>query len=149
MAVPPDVREIDVGETDLAYPALKTLRPDISAVEDFVDHVDSVQRPEGYRLVGTFVPSRDDAAAVAGFRTNHSLAWGHFLYVDDFVTLPKFRRQGHGVALVGWIEAEARRLGCVAVHLDSGHQRKDEAHRFYRSLGYDDFGLHFGKFVDR
>lgn len=146
MAIPPDVREIDVGETHTAYPALKTLRPDVGTADELVERVDTLQRPEGYRLIGTFVPPREQAAAVAGFRRGHSLAWGDFLYVDDLVALEEFRRQGHGVALLGWVEAEARRLGCDAVHLDSGRHRED-AHRFYRSVGYDDFGLHFGKFV--
>lgn len=146
VAAPPDIRELEVGQTALAHAALEDLRPHIGSVDDFVRRVDTLQRPEGYRLVATFVPSRDDAASVAGFRPGHSLAWGHFLYVDDLVVLPAYRRQGHGVALLDWIETEAARLGCDAVHLDSGHHR-DDAHRFYRAVGYTDFGLHFGKFV--
>jgi hypothetical protein len=35
---------------------MSTLRPAFDALEAFVDQVDAVQRPEGYRLVGAFEP---------------------------------------------------------------------------------------------
>ncbi|MDP8930935.1 MAG: GNAT family N-acetyltransferase [Actinomycetota bacterium] len=59
---------------------------------------------------------------------------GRFLYVDDFVTRGTERRRGHGAALFRWHVAEARRLDCDEVHLDSGVHRHD-AHRFYLARG--------------
>ncbi len=54
------------------------------------------------------------------------------------------RGQGIGRALVEAAEERARRGGDVAVGLNSGRHRT-QAHRFYRTLGYDDRGLGFYK----
>lgn len=98
--------------------------------------VDDVQRGEGYRLVGSFEPERDAAAAVAGFRAGHSLAWGHFIYLDDLSTDRDARRRGHAGALLDWLVEGAQRLGCDQLHLDSGvgYERSD-AHRLYLNAG--------------
>jgi hypothetical protein len=67
---------------------MQALRGDIADERAFVQRVEEVQRPEGYRLVGAFEEGEASACAVAGFRTCHSLAWGRYLYVDDLSTLP-------------------------------------------------------------
>ena len=141
------MREIAEGETRLAFEAMRELRPQLKSEEDFVRRVDDVQRPEGYRLVGSFEDGEDDAAGVAGFRLGHSLAWGHFVYVDDLVTREAFRSRGHAAALMDWVLDEARRLGCDQLHLDSGSQRHD-AHRFYLAHGLLIPGFHFARPVD-
>jgi GNAT superfamily N-acetyltransferase len=139
------IRELDATETHLAHPAMRELRPHLETVDDFVEQVDERQRPAGYRVVASF--DGDDVAAVAGFRTGDSLAWQHYLYVDDLVTVPELRGRGHAKALLDWITEEARRLGCDEVHLDSGSQRHD-AHRLYLRHGFDIRGFHFGMPVD-
>jgi hypothetical protein len=70
------IRELLAGETRLAHRAMHALRPAHASERKFVEHVDHVLRPAGYRLLGTFLPSREQAAAVAGFRIADSLAWG-------------------------------------------------------------------------
>ncbi len=144
------IRELMAGETALAYLAMAELRPATSYLatrEAFVAWVDGRQRPEGYRLVASFAPGLAEAAAVAGFRRLHALAWGDYLYVDDLITLPAFRGQGHADALFAWLADEARRLGCAQIHLDSGMQRH-MAHRFYLSHGFDITSLHFARAVE-
>lgn len=136
------IRELLRGETALAYLAMRELRPHVGEEDEFSARVDDVQRPQGYRLVGSFESGVDHAAAVAGFRVGDNLAWGHFLYVDDLSTLPAARRRGHGAALLEWLRQEAERLGCDQVHLDSGTQRHD-AHRVYLSTGYAITSFHF------
>lgn len=126
------VRELPARETRFGYRAMLELRPNIGSEAEFVDRVNRLQRPEGYRLVASFVEGERHAAAVAGFRTGHFLAWGHTLYCDDLSTRREFRRQGHAGALVDWLLAEARRLGCDQFHLDSGMVReRQDAHRLY------------------
>lgn len=44
----------------------------------------------------------EEALAVAGFREVRSLAWGHYLYVDDVSTVPTVRRSGYGEQLMDW-----------------------------------------------
>ncbi len=141
------IRELMADETALAYPAMTELRPGTSYLatrEAFVAWVAGWQRPEGYRLVASFDDGLDEAAAVAGFRRLHALAWGAYLYVDDLITLPAFRGQGHADALCAWLADEARRLGCAQIHLDSGVQRH-AAHRFYLNHGFDITAHHFAR----
>jgi ribosomal protein S18 acetylase RimI-like enzyme len=54
------------------------------------------------------------------------------------------RRRGVGRALTLAAEEEARRAGCGWVVLESGI-RRDEAHEFYRALGYENHALEFQK----
>ena len=130
------IREIDPGETSLAYAAMLELRPNIGQEIEFVQRVNQSQRAEGYRLIGVFRDGAggrgQDAVAVAGFRRGHYLAWGHVLYCDDLSTRAQFRGQGHAGALIDWMIAEARRSGCDEFHLDSGvGSDRQQAHRLY------------------
>jgi len=124
------IRELVAQETYLAYSALHELRPHLESLEACVRQVNQNQRAEGYRLVGAFEDGIEDAVAIAGFRTLHTLAWGYSLYVDDLSTRAAFRNRGHAGLLMRWLDEEAHRLGCVQVHLDSGVHRHD-AHRLY------------------
>lgn len=140
------IREVPPGETALAFAALSALRPGFQGPDALVEAVDQVQRPEGYRLVGAFEPHRAEAVAVAGFRLAHSLAWGRYLYVDDFSTAPEARRRGHGRALMTWLAAEGERLGCEQLHLDSGvGPERGDAHRLYLNAGLVIASHHFAR----
>jgi GNAT superfamily N-acetyltransferase len=126
------IRELGPEDTALAYGAMLELRPRIGTEADFVARVNGLQRPEGYRLVASFADGDPQPVAAAGFRTAHFLAWGYALYVDDLSSRPGFRRQGHAGALLDWLLAEARRLGCGQLHLDSGvGADREDAHRLY------------------
>ena len=114
------IRELPVGDTQLAHQAMRELRPAHPDQQQFSDYVDDVLRPAGYRLVGAFAADHDAAVAVAGFRRGDSLAWGHHIYVDDLSTVPDSRRHGYAGALLDWLVDEARTLGCTQLHLDSG-----------------------------
>jgi GNAT superfamily N-acetyltransferase len=128
----PRVRELSPDETHLSYPAMLELRPKIGTVEEFVERINRVQRPEGYRLVAAFEGRGEEAAAVGGFRVSHFLAWGHAMYCDDLSTRETHRGKGFGGALLEWMLAEARRLGCDEFHLDSGvGADRQDAHRLY------------------
>jgi GNAT superfamily N-acetyltransferase len=138
------VRELPARETRLAYRAMLELRTNVGTEAEFVDRVNRFQRPEGYRLVASFAEGERHAAAVAGFRTGHYLAWGHTLYCDDLSTRRSFRQQGHAGALVDWLIAEAGRLGCDQFHLDSGVLReRQDAHRLYMNKRMRISAYHF------
>jgi GNAT superfamily N-acetyltransferase len=138
------IRELHQGETNLAYEAMRSLRTDLESEQQFLQRVDDVLRPGGYRLVGAFVTGRDEAVAVAGVRTGESLAWGRYLYVDDLCTAPDSRRQGHAGALLDWLVQEGRRLGCGQLHLDSGTgPARFDAHRLYHRHGLSIYAHHF------
>ena len=139
-------RELAAEETHLAYPAVRELRPHVASADEFVDRVNGSQRPEGYRLVGSFDDDSGEPAAIsaAGFRRLHTLAWGDILYIDDLVTMETHRGRGHAHRLLEWVLTEARRLGCVAVHLDSAPHRH-AAHRLYLGEGYVISSFHFSR----
>jgi len=139
-----EVREIPEGETERAAVALLELRPRWDAAAAVVAFIDNSLRPAGYRLVGVFDGDQPDAVAVAGFRELRSLAWGHYLYVDDVSTIPTARRSGHGEQLMDWLAEEARRLGCEGLHLDSGVAAdRAPAHRLYMRNGLRISAHHF------
>lgn len=142
----PEVRELPRGETHLAHEAMRALRAAHAAEAEFVEYVDGVLRPRGYRLVAAFTPGREPAAAVAGFRSSDSLAWGHYLYVDDLSTRPDSRRHGLASALLDWLVDEGRRLGCSQLHLDSGTgSERFDAHRLYYNQRLAIYSHHFAR----
>jgi len=81
--------------------------------------------------------------AFACWRVMEMLAVGLHVYVDDLVTDSAARSRGFGKALLDWLKAEAKRLGCVRLQLDSGTQRQD-AHAFYLREGLRIESFHFG-----
>jgi GNAT superfamily N-acetyltransferase len=87
---------------------------------------------------------KNRVVAVAGFRIFEALVDGRRLYVDDLVTSAGERSQGHGAALLRWLETHAVAEGCETLQLDSGLQRK-RAHRFYEREGMHVSSLHFRK----
>lgn len=142
------VRELQPPDTGLAFEAMRALRADLPDEATFVRTVNEDQRPEGYRLAAAFEQDREPAVAVAGFRTGHAIAWGHYLYVDDLSTHPDARRRGHGRALIDWLFGEARRLGCDQLHLDSGvGLDRADAHRLYLNAGLVISAHHFARLV--
>lgn len=141
-----ELREIVPPDTALAFPAMRALRTHYEDESAFVERIDTVQRAEGYRLVGVFEDERSHALAVAGFRVGHMLAWGRFLYVDDLSTLAEARRRGYGRLLLDWLAEEARRLDCEQLHLDSGvAPDRYDAHRLYLNTGLAITSHHFAR----
>ena len=82
------------SEIAACYPVIRELRPHMSE-DQFVSRVRS-QEKTGYQLA--FIEHADHVMAVAGFRVGENLAWGHFLYVDDLVTVPSHRSNGFGAS---------------------------------------------------
>jgi GNAT superfamily N-acetyltransferase len=141
----PEARELHVGESHRAAVALLELRPRLETVDRMTSQIDA-QRSDGYRVVASFEDGDEDAAAVAGFRIVHNLAWGRFAYVDDLVTREALRGRGHADAVMEWVEREARRQGCGELHLDSGvGPDRADAHRFYFRHGMRISSYHFGR----
>jgi GNAT superfamily N-acetyltransferase len=69
---------------------------------------------------------------------------GKTLYIDDLSTLPEGRGKGYASALLDYVIAEARTLGCTCVTLDSGHNpARYDAHRLYLSKRFNIVSHHF------
>ena len=122
------------------WPVAGQLRPQYDE-DRFVAQV-LRQFGEGYRATALY-DGAGIARAFAGWRVHEFLAHGKHVYVDDLVTDEHARSKGHGKAMLDWLKAEARRLGCVRLQLDSGTFRKD-AHAFYLREGLRIEAFHFG-----
>lgn len=136
--------KIQVAESDAqilaCFPVLRELRPQLEEAS-FVQRVRTLER-SGYRLA--YLEDAGAVVAVTGFRVGDSLAWGHYLYVDDLVTASSVRSRGFGAAVFAWLCDFAERQGCEQLHLESGVQRKG-AHRFYLREGMELSSYHFSK----
>jgi GNAT superfamily N-acetyltransferase len=133
-------------EVRRCFPVMQQLRTHLT-LERYLDFVTRMQAKEGYELA--YAEEAGAVTAVAGYRyLNMLYTDGKVLYVDDLVTDPDLRSRGYGHALIAWLTEEARRNGCVELHLDSGVQRFD-AHRFYFSERMHISSYHFRLKLDR
>jgi GNAT superfamily N-acetyltransferase len=128
------------AEIARCFPVMLHLRTHLVA-EEFVGRVEA-QQAQGYRLA--YLEEGGTVVAVAGFRVIEKLMTGRTMYVDDLVTDPAHRSQGHGKALLDWLQAYARAAGCATFSLDSGTQRQ-EAHAFYFRERMRVTSFHFAK----
>ncbi len=127
------------GELHALWPVVQQLRPHLDE-DAFVEQC-LQQFSGGYLATALY----DDGIprAFAGWRVLEMLATGRQMYVDDLVTDETVRSRGYGKALLDWLKAEAQRLGCARLQLDSGTFRKD-AHAFYLREGLRIEAFHFG-----
>ncbi len=135
-----DIRPITTdAELRAAWPVAQQLRPHLDE--------DTLVAQSLRQLAGGFMATAlyDDGIprAFAGWRVLEMLATGKQVYVDDLVTDETVRSRGYGKAMLGWLKAEAKRLGCARLQLDSGTFRKD-AHAFYLREGLRIEAFHFG-----
>lgn len=138
-----EVVEIFEGHTAVAVPALQVLWPKYDAAE-MTRIIDTVLRPNGYRLAGIIPEPDGPAACVLGFRLQHSLWLGKSFYIVDMATLPEYRGRSYAALILDWAKAEAERLDCKALHLDSGvGPERSSAHRVYMGKRYQIACHHF------
>ena len=88
---------------------------------------------EGERLAGTYALLILDKLAKRGARTG---------IVEDVAVLPERQGRGVGRAMMEHARAECRANGCYKLALSSNLKR-DGAHRFYDSLGFERHGYSF------
>lgn len=135
--------EVKIAQTDAeieaCYPVIAQLRTHLPR-EDFLPRVKRQQERFGYQLA--YLEDGGEVVAVAGFRESESLAWGSFMYVDDFVTDETRRSKGYGKILIQWLVKYGKDKDLEQFHFDSGVQRED-AHRFYEREGMRVSSYHF------
>ncbi len=95
---------------------------------------------DGWRCAGCF--DGDALVAIAGYSQRCHFFAGRVLFVENMVVRAGYRGRGVGQALMRWLEALARTMGCEKVTLDA-YVVNVTARRFYERLGYDARGVHF------
>lgn len=138
------LREILPGETATAFAALSILRPLLNDINGFIEQVDKVQRPQGYRLLGIFEEGKANAVAVCGFREETNLVSGRHIHIDDFVTIPQSRQRGYAGRLLNEVKKIAEENNVAQIHVDSNvSSERTIAHRVYFQNGFEIHAYHF------
>ena len=133
------IRLIEAREADAAFELMRQLRPRLASAADFEAHWRR-QVEGGYRAVAVWAQARP--LALAGFRVLENFVHGRYLYVDDLVVDEAGRGQGVGAALMDWLKAEGRALGCHNLVLDTA-LANTAAQRFYRRQGLRNLATRF------
>jgi GNAT superfamily N-acetyltransferase len=116
----------------------RQLRPTLPA--DYARRLGEVF-DNGGRMV--LLVTGNSVLGVALWRIVENTYEGRRLYVDDLVSGEAGRSQGVGKRLLGWLDGQAKALGCDVLALDSGVQRQ-RAHQFYFREG-----MHISSFCFR
>ena len=96
--------------------------------------------PKGYHCIAAF--EHNTVVGVAGYWLISRFYSGLYMDVDNVVVDESRRSGGIGAAMMDWLEAHARTLGCRSVMLDS-YVTLARAHKFYFRRGYEIIGYHF------
>ncbi len=115
-------------EIKYCYKIMHQIREDLSEVDFLTTIMEQIKN--GYKVV--YVTEDKEVICVAGFTISHKLAWGKYLYIEDFVTDKSVQFFGAAKALFDFIKIYAKQQNCNSIHLDSSVIR-EEAHKFYLS----------------
>ena len=133
-ARPADAAAISELVAELGYPSASDAVPQrLDALEAAGRAVALVAEVDG-RVVGLLT-----AHTLATLHHPHPVAW-----ITTLVVGAEARGTGVGRLLVRGAEDWARGVGATRMSVTSGTQR-DDAHAFYRRIGYDQTGVRFGK----
>lgn len=72
-----------------------------------------------------------------------------WIIVENVVVDNKFRRTGAGKLLMDYIKEKALETGCCKIQLMSDKRRTEEAHKFYREIGYNATAEGFRMYFDK
>ena len=99
------------------------------------------------KIDSLFVCEEDgQIVGLLGFRIRENLEeMSRFGEALAIVVNSNVRRKGVGRFMMDYAEKRAKELGCKGMWLVSGFGREEEAHNFYKRLGYQTTGYRFVK----
>lgn len=122
------------------FDVMHALRPALRK-ETFAKIILSMMK-NGYNLI--YIEENGKAVCASGYRFTELLAWGKAIYIDDLSTIPEFRGNGYGSAMIEKILEVAKENACGQVHLDSGcNETRYDAHRLYLKKKFNITSHHF------
>jgi N-acetylglutamate synthase-like GNAT family acetyltransferase len=109
--------------------------------------IDRLSMVEDSRIDSLFVCEQDkEILGLLGFRIRENLEEkSRFGEISAIVVNKNRRTKGVGRFMMDYAEELARGLGCKGMWLVSGFHREEEAHKFYKKLGYQITGYRFVK----
>lgn len=127
-------------EWTLAFPAFESLRPRMTLEAFLANRQNCLDG--GYQLLGLVVDEK--VVCVAGISVRPHVEHKRQLEIEDFSIHPANKRKGYGKQVLEWIVAYAGENNCFRIKIDSGTSR-EEAHLFYKSIGFSQTGFRFEK----
>ena len=102
----------------------------------YLDAFRRIDADDGQRLLVLEVDSRIVGSLVLFITPNLTHKGKPFATVENVVVEESERGAGYGRQLVAFAIEEAKAAGCYKIALTS-HKTRTEAHRFYKSLGFE------------
>ncbi|UCD08392.1 MAG: GNAT family N-acetyltransferase [Dehalococcoidales bacterium] len=110
--------------------------------EGMLDRLEYIEKSDIDYL---FVCEEDNSIlGLLGFRIRVNLEEvSKFGEISAIVVRPESQKMGVGRFMMDYADKQARNLGCKGMWLVSGFAREEEAHKFYKRLGYQVNGYRF------
>jgi N-acetylglutamate synthase-like GNAT family acetyltransferase len=135
------VRDADAGDRQ----AMRGLLGELGYSSDAQVLDRRLERIDAEPSVRVVVAERDGAlVGLASLHVLHLIERPPLGRLSAIVVTGSERRRGVGRALIERIEGEARAAGCARLEVTSGEWR-DDAHAFYRELGFEETSKRFAK----
>jgi N-acetylglutamate synthase-like GNAT family acetyltransferase len=136
------MRKAEAGDIDSLCDLMAELAEHSISREDMLDRLGHVEKSDIDYL---FVCEEDDyVLGLLGLRMRVNLEEvSKFGEISAIVVRPESQKKGVGRYMMDYAEKQARDLGCTGMWLVSGFGREEEAHEFYKRLGYEINGYRF------
>ena len=111
-----------------------------SSLADYEKVFDQIESNPDYHLVVAEIDGRVVGSAVMVIMPNLSHRAMPWAVMENIVVDENMRRRGIAREMVNHLVDRAKRNGCYKVGLSS-NKKRTEAHRFYESLGFTQYGF--------
>ena len=111
-------------------------------LDEAVEHFARIRRHPGFRLLVAVVEGEVVGTYALAILEKLGKRGSPAGVVEDVAVLPSRQGQGIGRAMMEHARDACRRAGCYKLALSSNLRRED-AHRFYDSLGFERHGFSF------
>jgi N-acetylglutamate synthase-like GNAT family acetyltransferase len=136
------MRKAETGDVDVLCDLMTELAGHSISREGMLDRLEHVEKSDiDYLFV---CEENNGILGLLGFRLRVNLEEvSKFGEISAIVVRPESRKRGVGRYMMDYADELARDLGCKGMWLVSGFAREEEAHKFYKRLGYEINGYRF------
>lgn len=114
------------------FQIMSELRPHLT-FNEYLEIYNQAKLADNYQIVAAEFD--DEIVALIGFRVLSDFVRGKHLYVDDLISIEKFRSRGIGAKLLEFAKERAKEFGCKSLRLCTGIENI-RATKFYESNGW-------------
>lgn len=141
------IRKISFNDAPKACQLLEELTGTPFSLKDMVNRMEMIRNSSIDELFVCEVEK--EPVGLLGFRIRESVEEvSRYGEVSLVVINSSNRQAGIGRFMMDYAEKLAKEKGCKGTWLVSGFQREEEAHLFYKKLGYEITGYRFVKFFN-